>query len=73
MSDIPSFPYGILWQERMVRSVANLTRRDGAALLALAPREPVQTEIETLPLDQANEALARLREGRVTVALVLVP
>lgn len=57
----------------MVRSVANLTRRDGAAFLALAPRVPLQTEIETLPLDQANEALARLREGRVTVALVLVP
>jgi propanol-preferring alcohol dehydrogenase len=73
MSDIPSFPYEILWQERIVRSVANLTRRDGAEFLALAPRVPVRTEVEILKLEQANEALARLREGRVTGALVLVP
>ena len=73
MSEIPAFPYEILWQERVVRSVANLTRRDGTEFLALAPRVPVRTEVETLPLDQANEALARLREGRVTGALVLVP
>ncbi len=73
MSEIPAFPYGILWQERVVRSVANLTRRDGTEFLALAPRVPVRTEVETLPLDRANEALARLREGRVTGALVLVP
>jgi propanol-preferring alcohol dehydrogenase len=58
---------------RAVRSVANLTRRDGAEFLALAPRVPVRTEVETLPLERANEALARLREGRVTGALVLVP
>ena len=62
-----------LWQERVLRSVANLTRRDGAEFLALAPRVPVRTEVETLPLEAANEALARLREGRVTGALVLVP
>lgn len=73
MSEIPAFPYEILWQERVVRSVANLTRRDAAEFLALAPRVPVRTAVETLPLDAANEALARLREGRVTGALVLVP
>ncbi|WP_026299747.1 zinc-dependent alcohol dehydrogenase family protein [Elioraea tepidiphila] len=73
MSEIPGFPYEILWQERVVRSVANLTRRDGEEFLALAPQVPVRTEVETLPLDRANEALARLREGRVTGALVLVP
>ncbi|MFN6999686.1 MAG: alcohol dehydrogenase, partial [Elioraea tepidiphila] len=73
MSEIPAFPYAILWQERVVRSVANLTRRDGTEFLALAPRVPVRTEVEALPLDRANEALARLREGRVTGALVLVP
>ncbi|WP_408870541.1 zinc-dependent alcohol dehydrogenase family protein [Elioraea sp.] len=73
MSEIPAFPYEILWQERVLRSVANLTRRDGAEFLALAPRVPVRTEVETLPLEAANEALARLREGRVTGALVLVP
>jgi len=73
MSMIPAFPYEILWHERAVRSVANLTRRDGAEFLALAPRVPVRTEVETLPLERANEALARLREGRVTGALVLVP
>jgi propanol-preferring alcohol dehydrogenase len=73
MSAIPAFPYEILWQERVVRSVANLTRRDGEEFLALALRVPVRTEVETLPLDQANQALARLREGRVTGALVLVP
>lgn len=73
MSEIPAFPYEILWQERAVRSVANLTRRDGTEFLALAPRVPVRTEVATLPLEQANEALARLREGRVTGALVLVP
>lgn len=73
MSEIPAFPYGILWQERVVRSVANLTRRDGEEFLALAPRVPVRTEVEALPLVRANEALARLREGRVTGALVLVP
>lgn len=72
MSDIPSFPYHILWEERMVRSVANLTRRDGEEFLALAPRIPVRTEVETFPLSEANEALERLRSGRVRGAAVLV-
>jgi alcohol dehydrogenase, propanol-preferring len=71
MSDIPSFPYDLLWGERTVRSVANLTRRDGTEFLALAHRIPVRAEIETLPLDHANEALTRLRDGRVQGALVL--
>jgi propanol-preferring alcohol dehydrogenase len=73
MSDIPAFPYDLLWGERVVRSVANLTRRDGEEFLALAPRVPVQTTTEVLRLDQANEALARLRDGRMTGAAVLVP
>jgi len=73
MSDIPSFPYRVLWGERIVRSVANLTRRDGEEFLALAPRVPVKTEIETHPLSAANEALARLRDGRVQGAAVLGP
>jgi propanol-preferring alcohol dehydrogenase len=72
MSDIPSFPYRILWEERVVRSVANLTRRDGEEFLALAPRVPVRTEVETFPLAAANEALDRLRSGRVRGAAVLV-
>ena len=72
MSDIPSFPYRILWEERVVRSVANLTRRDGEEFLALAPRVPVRTEVEVFPLAEANEALARLRSGRVRGAAVLV-
>ncbi len=73
MSDIPAFPYEILWGERTVRSVANLTRRDGEEFLALAPKVPVRTSVEILRLDQANEALSRLREGRITGAAVLVP
>jgi propanol-preferring alcohol dehydrogenase len=73
MSDIPSFPYRILWGERSLCSVANLTRRDGEELLALAPRVPVRTRVETFPLEQAGEALERLRAGRVTGAAVLVP
>ena len=73
MSAVPSFPYDLLWGERSVRSVANLTRQDGHEFLALAPRVPVRTEIETLPLEQANEALERLRSGRVRGSLVLVP
>lgn len=72
MSDIPSFPYDILWRERSIHSVANLTRKDGEEFLALAPQVPVVTTVETLPLEQANEALARLREGRLTGAAVLV-
>lgn len=73
MSDIPAFPYEILWGERSVRSVANLTRRDGEEFLELAPRVPVRTEVETFPLAQANEALAKLRSGDVRGSLVLVP
>ena len=72
MSDVPSFPYRILWEERVVRSVANLTRRDGEEFLALAPRVPVRTEVEALPLEAANEALERLRSGRLRGAAVLV-
>jgi propanol-preferring alcohol dehydrogenase len=71
MSDIPSFPYEILWRERQVVSVANLTRQDGEEFLQLAPKVPVETTIETLPLEQANEALSRLREGRLQGAAVL--
>ncbi len=71
MSDLPSFPYELLWHERVVRSVANLTRRDGEEFLALAPRVPVRTEVEAFPLAQANEALDRLRRGEVRGAAVL--
>jgi propanol-preferring alcohol dehydrogenase len=71
MSDIPSFSYDLLWGERTVRSVANLTRRDGTEFLALAHRIPVRAEVETLPLEQANTALSRLRDGKVQGALVL--
>lgn len=73
MSDIPSFPYGILWGERTVRSVANLTRRDGDEFLALAPTIPVRTEITRYPLTRANEALSDLRDGRLQGAAVLIP
>ncbi len=73
MSDIPEFPYDILWGERTVRSVANLTRRDGEEFLALAPKVPVKTEVETFTLTDANEALNRLRSGRITGAAVLIP
>jgi propanol-preferring alcohol dehydrogenase len=73
MSDIPSFPYELLWEERSVRSVANLTRRDGREFLALTPQVPVRTAVEELPLSQANEALERLRSGRVRGSVVLVP
>jgi propanol-preferring alcohol dehydrogenase len=72
MSDVPSFPYEILWGERVVRSVANLTRKDGDEFLALAPQLPVRTEVQTFPLHQANEALASLRGGRVRGAAVLL-
>lgn len=71
MSDIPSFPYRLLWEERIVRSVANLTRRDGEELLALAPEVPVKTEVKPFPLAQANEALAALRDGKLQGAAVL--
>ena len=64
MSDIPSFPYELLWGERVVRSVANLTRRDGEEFLALAPQVPVRTEVEVYPLAEANEALGASAPGR---------
>jgi propanol-preferring alcohol dehydrogenase len=72
MSDVPAFPYQILWGERRIVSVANLTRRDGEEFFALAPKVPVRTTVETFRLDQANDALARLREGRINGAAVLV-
>jgi propanol-preferring alcohol dehydrogenase len=72
MSDIPSFPYEILWGERVVRSVANLTRRDGEEFLALAPEVPVHTEVVPFPLEEANEALNALRAGEIQGAAVLV-
>jgi propanol-preferring alcohol dehydrogenase len=71
MSDIPSFPYSILWGERVVRSVANLTRADGEEFLALAPKVPVKTEVHTYPLERAMEALDDLRHGRFTGAAVV--
>lgn len=73
MSDIPSFPYHLLWHERVVRSVANLTHRDGLAFLAIAPRVPVRATTEVFALDHANDALDALRGGRITGAAVLVP
>jgi propanol-preferring alcohol dehydrogenase len=73
MSPIPSFPYELLWGERVLRSVANLTRADGEAFLDIAGRVPLQVATETLPLAQANEGLARLRAGRVRGAAVLLP
>jgi len=73
MSRIPAFDYGLLWGERQVRSVANLTRADGEAFFDLAPRVPVTTEVEVFPLPAANEAMQRLREGRLQGAAVLVP
>jgi propanol-preferring alcohol dehydrogenase len=73
MSDIPAFPYHLLWEERMVRSVANLTRRDGEELLALAAQAPVKTEVVVFPLAEANVALSRLRLGQLQGAAVLVP
>ena len=73
MSDIPSFSYDDLWQERTICSVANLTRRDGEEFLALAPKVPVRTETQTFPLEQANEALHALRSGALTGAAVLLP
>ena len=73
MSDVPSFPYQLIWGERTVCSVANLTRRDGEEFLALAPKVPVKTSVETFPLSAANEALSRVREGKLRGAAVLVP
>lgn len=73
MSDIPAFPYRDLWHERTLCSVANLTRRDGEEFLQLAPTIPIRTETQAFRLEEANEALARLREGRLRGAAVLVP
>lgn len=73
MSDIPSFPYALLWEERAVRSVANLTREDGREFLALAPQVPVRTEVTEYPLQRAGEALEDLRAGRLRGAAVVVP
>ena len=71
MSDIPSFPYDLLWGERVLRSIANLTRRDGEEFLALAPQVPVKTEVNPYPLEQANQALDDLRKGKLIGAAVL--
>jgi len=72
MSDIPSFPYELLWGERVLRSVANLTRQDGEAFLTLAPQIPIQTQVEAFPLAEANQALDALRSGKIRGAGVLV-
>lgn len=71
MSDIPSFPYYILWEERTITSVANLTRRDGEEFMTLAPKVPVRTEVIRFPLVEANEALHQLRSGILNGAAVL--
>jgi propanol-preferring alcohol dehydrogenase len=71
MSDIPSFPYSLLWEERIVRSVANLTRQDGEQFLAIAPQVPVKTEVQPFRLEEANKALDRLRRGQLQGAAVL--
>ena len=73
MSDIPSFPYSDLWQERLVVSVANLTRQDAIEFLQLAPQVPVRTQTHQYSLADANQALSDLRSGRLTGAAVLVP
>jgi len=73
MSDIPSFPYHLLWEERIIRSVANLTRRDAEEFFQVISRYPVHTEVQTFPLQEANQALDRLRRGQVTGAAVLIP
>jgi propanol-preferring alcohol dehydrogenase len=73
MSDVPSFPYSLLWEERSLCSVANLTRKDGEEFFAIAPRVPVKTTVEKFPLAEANEALERLRGGKIKGAAVLIP
>ena len=73
MSDIPAFPYRLLWGERIVRSVANLTRQDGEEFLAIAAEIPVRTQVQPYPLAEANRALDDLRHGRLRGAAVLVP
>src|SRR5207302_3134370 len=72
MSDIPSFPYVDLWNERVITSVANLTRRDGEEFLKIAPRIPVKTKVETFPLGEANTALEKFRAGKLDGTAVLV-
>jgi alcohol dehydrogenase, propanol-preferring len=72
MSDIPSFPYADLWEERVITSVANLTRRDAEEFLEIAPRVPVQTKTETFRLEEANNALEKFRAGKLTATAVLV-
>lgn len=71
MSDIPSFPYKILWEERSIHSIANLTRQDGLDFLAIAPQVPISTAVEVFPLEEANEALSALRQGRICGSAVL--
>jgi propanol-preferring alcohol dehydrogenase len=73
MSDIPSFPYDLLWQERVLRSVANLTRVDGVEFLALAPKVPVRSSATAFPLEEANRAIGWVRSGVGMGAAVLVP
>jgi propanol-preferring alcohol dehydrogenase len=73
MSDIPAFPYSILWQERRIVSVANLTRRDGEEFMALAAHTPIRIQTEVWPLSRADEALSRLRDGRLQGAAVVCP
>lgn len=72
MSEIPACPYDILWNERQIRSVANLTRQDGEEFLTLAPQVPIQTEVTPFPLEDANKALSALKQGRLDGAAVLV-
>jgi propanol-preferring alcohol dehydrogenase len=73
MSDVPSFPYRLLWEERVIRSVANLTRADAREFLSLAATIPIRTHVQVYPLSEANAALGDLREGRLSGAAVLVP
>src|SRR5258708_20112380 len=73
MSDIPSFPYKLLWEERVVRSVANLTRKDGVEFLALAPRVPIQTQVQRFPLERANAALKAARKAPIQGSALPTP
>lgn len=73
MSDIPTFPYRLLWEERHIRSVANLTRQDGEEMLSIAPKVPIHTQVTLFPLEEANTALAQLRSGKLQGAAVLFP
>ena len=73
MSDIPAFPYQILWEERTVTSVANVTRTDAEGFMTIAPNVPLRTSVETFPLHEANAALARLREGKLKGVTVVMP